>query len=226
MVISTNVEPYGKMIDTSLSTWDSVEVEGVETIFYCGEPVKENTDKIIYFPIEESLFTMGEKTILAYEWALKNKEFDYIARVNSSCYVNKKELIKHIQTLPNDNVFAGLRVDDKEQWIWGGGQFLISKDIIQKFVDNKRLLSKTEMEDKGFSYLANKLAIPYSIGKAASIERTNNGWICMCYNGQRQSFNFNHFNEIGTIDQYFYRVKQDGKRELDEFIMNELFKNL
>src|SRR6202008_208576 len=101
-------------------------------------PVKENTDKCIYFPVKETLHTMGAKTLLAYEWALMNKQFDYVARVNSSTYVDKKELIKYIQELPYNNVFSGLEVaksETQEKWMWGP-QFILSKDIVELVIAN------------------------------------------------------------------------------------------
>jgi hypothetical protein len=228
LVISSQEPPFKKMIETSLNTWDSIKVEGVESIFYCGEPVKENTDKIIYFPLQESYQTMGEKTIRAYEWALKNKDFDYIARVNSSCYVNKKELIKYIQTLPDKEVFAGLVVpasNSSEKWMWGGGQYIISKDMIELIVENRHLWNHKVMDDQAVGYLANKLNIPYTNGRACSIEMKPNGWFCLCYG--EPSIEFTDFLDMNKLEnQFFIRVKQDKHRERDEYIMKQLYQNL
>lgn len=228
LIVSSQEKPYGKMMETSLKTWDSINVDGVESVFYCGEPLKENTDKIIYFPIKESLHTMGEKTLQAYEWALKNREFDYIARVNSSCYVNKKELIKYVQGLPHKEVFAGLTVnasDKNEKWMWGGGQYIISRDVIELIVENRALWNHSIMEDVAVSHLINKLYIPYINGKACSINKKDKGWVCFAYGSE--NFEFTDFADIKKLDgQFFIRVKQDHDREQDEFVMNELFKNL
>lgn len=225
LIISSQLEPYAKMIQTSLQTWDSINIEGVESIFYCGNPVKENTDKIIYFPLDESYATMGEKTLRAFEWALQNKEFDYIARVNSSCYVNKKELIKYIQNLPDKEVFAGIGVDSEPKWMWGGGQYIISKDVIELFINNKGLWNHAIMDDVAISYLANELNTPYTNGRACSIDKNSKGWTCLCYG--ESSIEFIDFADMNKLDnQFFIRVKQDLNRNRDEFIMRELFKNL
>jgi hypothetical protein len=228
LVMSSQKDPYKKMIETSLSTWDSINIEGVESIFYCGNPVKENTDKFIYFPLDESYQTMGEKTLRAYDWALKNKEFDYVARVNSSCYVNKKELIKYIQTLPDRNVFAGLEVVASkvaEKWMWGGGQYIISRDVIDLIVQNRGMWNHTVMDDQAVSFVANKLSIPYTQGKACSIEKRKDGWTCLCYGEPSIEFiDFVDMNKL--VNQYFIRVKQDKDRSLDEYIMKQLYQNL
>ncbi len=223
LVMSSQESPYKKMIETSTNTWDSITVDGVETVFYCGEPVRQNTDKIIYFPIKESLHTLGEKTLRAYEWALKNKEFDYIARVNASTYVNKKELIKYIQTLPEKKVFAGLEIEASEvmeRWIWGPS-FILSKDLIQLIVDNQGMFDHSIMDDLATSFLLNKFDTPYTAGRACSIEKTESGWRCVAYGSE--GFEFTDFAYLNQLDnQFFFRCKQDLNRPLDEVVMNEL----
>ncbi len=82
LVLSCQKKPYDTMVETSLNTWDSINVDGLETLFYYGEPVKDNTDKHIYFPVKEGLDTMGRKDIEAFEWVLKNNDFDFIYKVN------------------------------------------------------------------------------------------------------------------------------------------------
>lgn len=227
LVISSQEKPYDSLMETSLKTWDSENITGVETVFYCGEPVKENTDKVIYFPIKETLHTMGEKTLLAYEWALQNKQFDYIARVNSSTYVDKKELIKYIQTLAENNVFAGLEVlasEYAEKFMWGP-QFIMSKDIIQLIVDNKIMWDHSIMDDNATSKLLNTFNIPYTVGRMCSLEKKEVGWLCLCYGSE--SMEFNDFNDLQKLDrQFFFRCKQDHDRSQDVYLMNELYKVL
>lgn len=228
LVVSCQSPPYGEMIDTSLNTWDSINVEGVETVFYCGQPVNKDTNKIIYFDIQESYANMGRKLLAAFQWALINKEFDYIARVNSSCYVNKKELLKYVQILPSTMVFSGLRViatHGHKEWVWGGGQFLISKDVIKMIVEKKSEWDHTSMEDISISTLVSKICIPYMSGLACSIDKLENGWRCLCYG--TESFLFTDFSDIKKSEgQFFYRVKQDYDRQQDKYVMNELFKYL
>ena len=44
LVLSCETPPYNKMVDTSKSTWDSIEVDGVETIYYFGNHNDKRTD--------------------------------------------------------------------------------------------------------------------------------------------------------------------------------------
>lgn len=228
LAIGCSLDPWAKMAVTSKQTWDSVEVDGVETIFYFGQPVKQNTDKEIYFDVKEAYSTMGYKLLLALDWALKNKEFDYIARVNGSCYVDKKELIKHVQTLQDAHLFAGAIVPKGEQyqypWIWGGGQLLISKNIVERIIENKNKFNHKLIEDVALSKLIHDLHIPLTSGNSVSIDRNGDKWRSIGYG--YNSYEFASFDELRKEGVFFYRCKQDLQRDQDEFIMRELFRVL
>jgi hypothetical protein len=226
LVVSSEVRPYGKMIDTSLETWDSIKVEGVQTIFYCGTSTHIDTDKIKHFPITESLHNMGHKGLLAYEWALNNLEFDYVARVNSSCYVSKNKLLDYVQTLPNDNLFEGLMVSRPESfdYAWGGGQFILSRDVLQLVVDNKDKWNHSYMEDESLGLLLGQLGIKTKQGNSCSINKEENNWMLLSY-GFGESIKFTDFKDVANTPHYFFRVKQDGQREKDEYLMIKLHEN-
>lgn len=226
LVVSSQLSPYKKMWQTSKETWDSIEVSGVETVFYFGQPFKENTDKEIYFDIPEGYSNMGYKLTSAFEWSLANKSFDYIARVNSSTYVHKKELLSSVQSMPDSNLFAGLKVvGGEKEWIWGGGSFLISRDVVEKIVANKLKFNHKVMEDNGLSEIVAKIGIPFTDGRACSIDKMEHGWRCLCYG--TESFDFFDFSEMVKLKgQYFVRCKQDYNRDADEMVMKELLKYL
>lgn len=226
IVLSSDFPPYEKMIQTSLETWDSLNVPGVETIFVCGSSEKQDTDKIKYFQIGNSLFDMGKKNIAAFEWALANKEFDYVARINASCYVQKENLLAYVQTLADTDVFAGAMTDSQNgfKYLWGGAQYIISKDVIQKIVANKHHWQHKYMEDESMSLLVNWLSVPFCEGYSGAIDNMGDHWRCISYGGE--SITFTDFADLKRLNHHFYRVKQDQKRWVDEMIMKELFKVL
>jgi len=208
-----------------MKTWDSIEVENCETVFYCVQSSKPDTDKVIYLPVKGGLFDVGRKTLMALEWALQNKEFDFIARAHSSIYVDKKELRKYIDTLPETNVISGLQVLGEQSWLWGGCGFVLSKDVVQKIVANKDGWRHTEMEDRAISFLCSDLGIPFTQGMGCSIDKKDNDtWSCTSYG--TPGFDFDDFSAMKKASQYYIRVKQDGHREIDEYLMNELFRVL
>lgn len=221
-VISCQDQVYAPMIETSMRTWDSIEVEGCETIFYCGIPQKQNTDKIVYFNVRESLHSMGFKDLEFFQWALQNKEWDYMARVNSSCFVDKKELVKYCQMLPEKEVFEGLEVVP-HGWVWGGGMFLISRDVIQLILDNKKEWNHNEMEDMAMSKLVASKGIKFRPGRACSIDNMAAGQHTLMVYGHGEGCTFSNWSEFKKPEgQYFYRVKQDHNRHLEPDIMEQL----
>jgi hypothetical protein len=213
-------------MESSMNTWDTVQVDGMETVYYSDKSTKPDTDKVIYLPIEPSLYTMQKKTMMALEWAVNNKEFDFIARPHSCLYVNKYELRDFVETLPTENVFCGLEVTATPHWMWGGIGYIFSRDVVERLVANKVYMRDDLMEDMTLSYLANYLDIPYTQGRGASIEDKKDGkWMAMCYG--TDSLEFTDFADVKKIKgQYFYRVKQDQNRGMDLHIMKELFKAL
>lgn len=235
LVVSSLDPPYLEMINTSCNTWDKVIVDNCETIYYFGDPIKENArgwmadyeNKMLHCKsIKETYSNMGVKMLLAFDWALKNKDFDYVVRVNSSCYVDKKQLVKYIETLPDNNLFAGVEVDkgtDYEMnWCWGGCQFILSKDVVQKVVENKHLFNHNHIEDVALSHVVSKLGIPFYSGKASSINKQVDGWLLLTYGGGEQK-EFKDFSEIKDCEEHFYRVKHDPDRSVDKFVMEQLY---
>lgn len=226
LVLSADFSHYERMIHTSQRTWDSVKLEGVETVYYCGLKGNTNIPKVVYLPIDESLLNMGHKTIMAFEWALQNKEFDYLARVHSSTYVDKNNLIEYVQSLPNENVFAGVEALSQNgfQFCWGGGHYLVSRDVLQKIVDNKGKWRHEVMEDESMSLVVSGLGIPFTAGKSGAIDKMEEGWQCISYGGE--SITFHDFAELKRLKHHYFRIKQDGKRYLEEFLMEEMFRVL
>lgn len=240
LVLSADFAPYDKMITTAKETWDSPQTmywndmkesapltEIIETIYYCGKSNKENADNVVYLPIREGLFNMGHKTILALEWALQNKEFDFIARVHSSIYVDKVALYEYCKTLPTQKVFAGAEATSQNgfQYIWGGVGFLISKDVVERIVANKDRWNHSYMEDEAMSLVVSICGVPFSsFNRACSIDKQADGWKCISYCGK--STDFTDFSVLKELGHAFYRVKNDADRNVDEYVMQELFKAL
>lgn len=239
LVVSCENQPnngirYRDMCETSLRTWDSIEINGVETIFYFGFlDTPFSNEKVVSFPVEESLFTMGHKDLLAYEWALKNKSFDYVARVNSSCFVDKQKLFDYCQNIQENNLFQCVIAESCHGFLygWGGGHYLMSRDVMQKIVDKKHLWNHKWIEDEAMSVVVKLLDVPFKNGYACALHKKDNGYICFYYgNGLGGGEEFKELSEMKNFptlkDQFFFRVKNDGDRSVDEVLMNELYKNI
>ncbi len=222
MVLSSELPHYDKLMEVSMSTWDSISVEGVDAFYYSGKSTKASNERVLYTNVEDHLFSMGYKDLEAFEYVLKNKQFDYIARVNSSCYVDKKRLFEHVQTLPDTNVFAGCEVTAEPKWMAGMGQFLMSKDVFENIVFNQADWDHKQIEDVAMSQLVDRLGIPYTEGKACSINKTEAGYLCLLYGGG-ESFESVDLKEFNPLSHFFFRIKTEGDRPHDFVLMEMLF---
>ncbi len=229
LVLSARREPWNALMDTQMETWDSVCHNQTDTIFYCGKSDKYQSDYKVFYSSEltESLEDVSPRTIEAFEWALNLRNWDYLARPHSSTYVHKANLVKFCETLPVTNVLCGIETGGENSFIWGGGHFLFSRDVIEKMVANKDKWNRNIMDDNSISEMAKMLEIPVTPGRTATINLQPDGsYVTLVYNHGENS----HTSDFNTLTEklqghFFVRVKQDLRRHEDVKIMRELFKH-
>lgn len=219
--------PYPDLVRTSLETWDSVNIPGMDTFFYFNREWTGSMPKCIRVDWDGALNSMGHRDLLAYRYAL-TKPWDYMARINASCYVRKQKLMDFVQTLPSEKLFMGVGAPMNGgtfTYLWGGGHYIMSRDVVQAFVDHQAKWDHNVMEDVAMSLLAPQLGIPINNnGQACAINKQPKGWLCIWYaNGQQGGFECDDFSGMKEA-KHFIRVKQDLKRHLDMEIMRGLFK--
>lgn len=139
MVLSFDREPYAALTRAQLDTWDAQEPHGnMQTIFYSGG------EKLEYFyPHHNSVVAKYDCSDDYYQmqWKFKLCLSDYLSchkqpfilfRTNSSSYVNKSLLRKHVETLPTTRLYSG--------WSLGscvsGAGILLSSDVCSVLADN------------------------------------------------------------------------------------------
>lgn len=225
-VLGSAESPYPELMQASRETWDSIVPEGVLTRYYSNR-IKTNPARTIQFQVAGDLHSMGRKDLLAYRWALENLTWDFMARVNASCYVRKNALLEYAQSLPATGLFRGVKTMHVNiPYLWGGAHYLMSRDVVREFVNNGGQWDHREMEDVAMSILATKLGIALDeTGLACSVNERPGDWLCIGYGSP--SFEFKDFAEFKAKvgGQFFIRVKQDLKRERDIWIMKELHRN-
>lgn len=231
LVLSTEKDWYARLAETSRATWDAEEVEGVETIFYFGASDRPSTDKLLFTNVADDFFNMGRKTLAAFEYALANREFDYVFRANASLYVDKAGLAKYCLNKPEQDLALGVVADcgnfegEIFPFLWGPS-FLLSRDVVQKVVDNAAQWNHRAMEDNAISLVLRALGIPLdNRGSMASIALRNGGYECIYYEEGKGGAVF--LNELEGIqrrlpNQFAFRVKDDSNRENDCELMREL----
>lgn len=229
-VIANSGHPYPALVKSSLATWDAVDVPGTETVFYFDRGYKGGMPKTISVNMDGELLSMGKRNLIAFDWLLKHRQWDFMARVNASTYVRKQRLHDYVQDIPATGLYRGLVTDAPHggKYCWGGGGFIISRDVVQKIVENGGKMNHREMEDVSLGLLVQQIGIPLDgMGRMCSVDHQPVGYVCHIYNdGTGGGFKFTDFSDMKKVDgQHFIRVKQEGQRPHgDIHVMNELRK--
>lgn len=227
LVLSARRTPWASMMQTSMETWDAEDHPQAQTLYYCGKSEQPSTDKVFYSQrFDESLEHIAPRTMEAYEEALK-LDWDFLARTHSSTYVHKRNLVKFIETLPKENVLCGLLTTGEKPFLWGGGSFIMSRDVIEKFVASKHAWNLHVMEDNSTTDLANELGIPFTAGRMASINvKPDGSYLLMAY-GHGDNFESKDWADLKKIEGHHYmRCKHDPDRTVDLKIFRELHAHL
>lgn len=139
LVLSFTDEPYLSLMRAQQNSWDSIEVEGVRTVYYYGGGKGWVNDKEFSADASDIYFYMTKKCILAMKEVLNNYDAQLIFRTNSSSYCNLQKLKEFAETLPHEKLYAGwTMIDtnyDSKACVSGAGIWF-SRDTAQILIDN------------------------------------------------------------------------------------------
>lgn len=151
---------YTEFYKTQKQTWDSVNVDGVETYYYFGD----NNENIIVgnnilTDVPESLINCGNKSIEAFK-LISNMDFDFVLRTNSSSYIDKNLLKLHLENKPKNNFYSGILGNHFGIPFCSGSGFIISKDLVHLLIDNEEKLDFSLIDDVCFGKFLSSNGIP------------------------------------------------------------------
>jgi hypothetical protein len=132
---------YLPINDAARNTWLTKSPTNIKTVFlYGGKEIFYDGLNSFYVDQEEHYGLMLYKTICAFEFFLKNYEFDYIFRCNETGYFDLENMNKFIQDKPLNNFYCGIVGELNGDLFASGSGFFISKDVVLKLVENKNSL--------------------------------------------------------------------------------------
>lgn len=195
---------YTKMCETQRETWDSEEIEDITTFYYFGN-CNDNMiiDNNILLSIDEELLNCGHKTIKCLEM-IKNLDFDYIVRTNSSSYIDKKLLKNFLIDKPKTNYYAGVVGNHEGIKFSSGSCYILSKDLVGVILENQDKWNHNYIDDVSLSILLSDNGV-----KPCSAPR----------------FDIEPMTDIKSIpkDYYHYRVKTPDDRNKDCELMKIIY---
>lgn len=140
LVLSYMKPPYDSLLKVQRETWDSVEADGVKTVYYYGGGKGWVNDKEFSADSEDKYYWMSDKLLGCLKEVI-DWDWQICFRTNSSSYVNKERLIEFANTLNTEKLYCGWSL---ETCVSGAG-FFISKDCAKILVDE--LNPKYEKEE-------------------------------------------------------------------------------
>lgn len=141
LVLATKDSHYTPIENAAKETWLSDSPDNIKTIFMYGgsDKIYWDGNDSFYVDRKEGLDICPYKTISAFETFLESN-FDYIFRSNVTGYFDLNLISDFLEDKPTTNFYCGSRGElNKINFASGSGYFL-SKDIVEKIVENKTLL--------------------------------------------------------------------------------------
>ena len=151
---------YSEFNKAQLETWDSIDVDGIETYYYYGGNDKNDIiDNKILLSLDETLYNCGSKTLMCFDM-IKEMEFDYIFRTNSSSYVDKKLLKEYLVDKPKTNYYSGIIGNYEGIKFSSGSGYFLSRDLFNLVLENKKKWNHEYIDDVALGLLLHGLNIP------------------------------------------------------------------
>ena len=108
------------------------------------------TDPAIHVHFPDTYLTYRWKGLAMFRYVLKHYDFDYLFITTTSSYIRPFELVKTAQNFPRNNLFAGAKAYEGANFAAGSNRF-ISRDLLEKLVNSKRIYSPIWIEDVSLS---------------------------------------------------------------------------
>lgn len=151
---------YQELYNTQNETWNSIEVQNVDTYFLVGNCEYNSIEgNIIKTNAPETLFC-SHKVIEGYK-LIESLNYDFIFRTNSSSYVDKQKLFEYINSNCDENTYSGVIGEYGHIKFASGCGYILSKKNLEKIVRNVTLWDyQYRYDDVCLGDLMSKLSIP------------------------------------------------------------------
>lgn len=199
IVLACDVGGYDKMVSACKDTWGKIkDVDGVDVYYIYGH--RDGYDKKETYCINDDIYSdtpeelnhnIFNKTVNAFEYLLKNKDYDYFFRCTAGSYINLELLKKSVCDIQEDNVYRAVCGYANNIQFGSGSGFLLSKNLAENIVENKNNINHVIMDDVTIGdYLINKLQIPLMDQKR--IDCSNNNELVQKFDPEAFHYYFRH----------------------------------
>ncbi len=216
LLLSSDKYPSPKNEKAQKDTWiNDAFNRGIEVInFKGGASNTRFEDHYLYLDTDDSINGVGYKTIEAFRWILKNRDFDILFRVNSSSFVCIDNFIEFVDNIKKENLYCGHIIpinipgaNENIEFISGSG-IIFNKKTISSIVSNKKLWDHSLIDDVALGKLMSEIGIEPSAGRLFQLNSSP----------FKQNIDFSHYHYRCKIEDYGY------PRFLESFTIRSLHK--
>ena len=215
LVVSSDTYPSKRNKKIIQKTWVQNCPNNINVFFYkSGLETFINKNNEIILKVGKSTRDISKKNLLAFEYVLKNFEFEYLFRTTTTSYVNLKKLndlvvdkFTDFKELYCGKIMKTYDLEKNKQTFVSGAGILFSKSTIQNIVNNKEKIDLELWDDVGIGKLLNELEIN-------PVE------------GSRYDIKGNIFNLNVDLNQYHYRCRIDNHYGYPRFLEYYVIKYL
>lgn len=157
LVLAARASPYPALIRTIKRTWGAVRIPRVDVLYYYGGSHHVADGSELVLPVPDDLAHTGAKTIAAFDYALRHREFDLVFRTNCSSYVDLPNLHDYVAANATPHQFYAGRVGTHGSipFASGSGDFL-SRDLVELVVEKQRAWDHSALDDVALGALLNQ----------------------------------------------------------------------
>lgn len=139
------------------------------------------------------------KTLTALKWFIK-EDFNYVYRTNNTSYFDYNLIQHYLSDKPKTNFYSGIKGNHFGIQFASGSGYFISRDIVQKIVENMDILYSYNLEGSADDVAVGKFVTQYlNIGIDNSARRLN--------------IVPNHVDNNLDLSHYHYRILNNGNVE-------------
>jgi hypothetical protein len=151
---------YSDFYKSQIETWDSINIPNISTYYYFGNnKCNEIWGNKILTNINESLENCGHKLLNSLE-LIKDLDYDFIFRTNSSSYIDKSILYDRLSKIKDVNYYAGINGYANNVNFASGSGFVVTKNLVNLILNNKSTFRHDLIDDVAIGELLGRFKIP------------------------------------------------------------------
>lgn len=125
---------------------------------YSDSKLLKTADPVIHIWFPDSYLTYRWKELALFDYFIKETDCEFLFITSTSSYVNPRRLVEFISLLPKTSVYTGAIPYVDAQFVSGSNRIL-SRDVVQKILDNALRFDPTIIEDVALGQLIEKLNV-------------------------------------------------------------------